>query len=57
MGGGQRRARHEYELCRPRGSDMHRMLAAAAEKGLVLIAAAGNAGPIRRRFIRRPTPT
>ena len=45
MGGGQRRAHREYELRRPADPTLRRLLAAAADKGLVLIAAAGNAGP------------
>ena len=41
----------------PADPTLQRMLAAAYDKGIVLIAAAGNAGPqVGRRSIRRPIP-
>ena len=42
----------------PADPTLQRMLAAAYDKGIVLIAAAGNAGPqVATRCIRRPIPT
>ena len=40
----------------PADPALHRMLAAAYEKDMVLMAAAGNAGPSPRRCTRRPIP-
>jgi len=45
MGRKAERQRHEHELCRPADEEVHTMLKRLRERGAILIAAAGNAGP------------
>ena len=44
LGGGPRGARHQYELRRPEDPSLARALKLAYDRGIVLVAAAGNAG-------------